>query len=164
MSRGAVLEYLDRSIATYAADPPVCDYQRGHLEALKVARAELATIVAQIPPPPSGALRELRQFVDEHVPGTAERDELERIYELLAESLPSPAKLVREMRSSLANYDYLLPGRWTPPDPPLERGWFGRSRSMHVTDAMIVWAGQIARERSLMDLGAAADMIEEASA
>jgi hypothetical protein len=40
----AVLEHLDRAIATFDSDPPANDYHRGHLEALKVARAELATI------------------------------------------------------------------------------------------------------------------------
>lgn len=39
-----VLAYLDRSIATYDGDPPSNDYQRGCLDTLKVARAEMATI------------------------------------------------------------------------------------------------------------------------
>jgi hypothetical protein len=42
----AVLEHLDRAIATFDSDPPANDYHRGHLEALKVARAELAGIEA----------------------------------------------------------------------------------------------------------------------
>lgn len=37
-----VLDYLDKAIATYDGDPPANDYQRGHLDALKTARVELA--------------------------------------------------------------------------------------------------------------------------
>lgn len=42
---GPVADYFDRAIATFAGDPPATDFQRGHLEALKVARAELATLL-----------------------------------------------------------------------------------------------------------------------
>lgn len=38
-------DYFDRSIATFDQDPPTDDFQRGHLEALKVAKAELATLL-----------------------------------------------------------------------------------------------------------------------
>lgn len=33
-------EYLDRAIAGFVGDPPATEYQRGFLDALKVARAE----------------------------------------------------------------------------------------------------------------------------
>jgi hypothetical protein len=46
--KGAVADYFDRAIG----DAPTNDYQRGHLEALKVARAELATILAVDNPVP----------------------------------------------------------------------------------------------------------------
>lgn len=36
------LTYLDQSIASFDGDPPDSDYQRGFLDALKVARTELA--------------------------------------------------------------------------------------------------------------------------
>lgn len=42
---GPVAAYFDAALATYDADPPSNDYQRGNLDALKVARAELATIL-----------------------------------------------------------------------------------------------------------------------
>ena len=38
------LDYLDRAIATYDNDPPSNDYQRGCLDTLKIARAELETV------------------------------------------------------------------------------------------------------------------------
>jgi hypothetical protein len=43
--KGPVADYFARSLATYDNDPPTNDYQRGHCEALKVASAELATIL-----------------------------------------------------------------------------------------------------------------------
>ncbi|HVM38310.1 MAG TPA: hypothetical protein VM265_07990 [Sphingomicrobium sp.] len=42
---GPVDDYFAKAIATYDGDPPETEYQRGHLDALKVARAELATIL-----------------------------------------------------------------------------------------------------------------------
>jgi hypothetical protein len=42
-----VLEYLDKSIATFAADPPSNDYQSAHLATLKIVRAELAVILTE---------------------------------------------------------------------------------------------------------------------
>jgi hypothetical protein len=44
---GPVAAYFDAAIATYEREPPANDYQRGHLDALKVARAELAPLPAQ---------------------------------------------------------------------------------------------------------------------
>lgn len=44
MSNGPVLDYLDKSIATYDGDPASNEYQRGCLDGLKTARAELATV------------------------------------------------------------------------------------------------------------------------
>jgi hypothetical protein len=41
-----VLAYLDKAVATYDGDPPANDYQRGHLDALKVTRAEMASALA----------------------------------------------------------------------------------------------------------------------
>jgi hypothetical protein len=40
----AIRQYFDQGIATYERDPPANDYQRGHLDALKTARAELAAV------------------------------------------------------------------------------------------------------------------------
>ena len=51
-----IFDYLDRAIATFNRDPPANDYQRGHLDALKVARAELAAM-AEMAAPPSRAGR-----------------------------------------------------------------------------------------------------------
>ena len=84
----AVLAYLDKAIATFDGDPPANDYQRGHLEALKVARAELATILAAERVAPRGPLLELRRYVNELLPGTENRNDLERIYELLETPIP----------------------------------------------------------------------------
>lgn len=46
-----VLEYLDKSIATFAADPPHNEYQRGCLDALRIARSELAVLLDDHTPP-----------------------------------------------------------------------------------------------------------------
>jgi hypothetical protein len=70
------------------------------------------------------------------------------------------ATIVHEMRAQLANYDYLLPGDFIP-DPPLRKRWFRWRPAFEITQDMIVWAGEIARARSLMDLEQAAEMIEE---
>lgn len=51
----AVLEYLDRSIATYDRDAPSNDFQRGALETLKVVRAELGSLLAAVDAPEQGA-------------------------------------------------------------------------------------------------------------
>jgi hypothetical protein len=45
MMNALVLDYFDKAIATYDRDPPRNDYQRGHLDSLKVARAELAQLL-----------------------------------------------------------------------------------------------------------------------
>jgi hypothetical protein len=66
------------------------------------------------------------------------------------------------MRAQLANYDYLLPGDFIP-EPPLRKRWFRWRAAFEITQDMIVWAGEIARARSLMDLKQAAELIEEAS-
>jgi hypothetical protein len=39
-----IRDYFDTGIATYDGDPPANDYQLGHLNALIVAQAELATV------------------------------------------------------------------------------------------------------------------------
>jgi hypothetical protein len=80
---------------------------------------------------------------------------------LLSEKQPS--EVVRQMRASLAYYDYLLPGDWLP-EPPLRKSWFRWKPSFEVTQDLVVWAGTVARARSLMDLEAAASAIEARSA
>lgn len=70
------------------------------------------------------------------------------------------ARIVRQMRASLANYDYLLPGDYVP-EAPLVKRWFRWRPAFTITDQMIEWAGGIARARTLMDLEQAADEIEQ---
>lgn len=60
-------------------------------------------------------------------------------------------KLIDDMRSQLAMFDYLLPGDWLP-EPPMEKRWFRWRPAFAVTQGMVVWAGGIARARVLMDL------------
>jgi hypothetical protein len=40
-----VRDYFDRAIATYERDPPSNDFQRGHLDALRVTRAEVLQLL-----------------------------------------------------------------------------------------------------------------------
>jgi len=65
------------------------------------------------------------------------------------------------MRASLAHYDYLLPGDYVG-EAPWRKRWFRWGPAFAITDELLVWAGGIARARSLMDLDAAADAIEKA--
>lgn len=93
--------------------------------------------------------------------------DVEWLIEKLGPPAPLPpksgaAELVREMRAQLAHWDYLLPGKcrdW--PKPPMERHWFFWRRPVRITFDLETWAGEMARARSLMDLKAAADMLEE---
>lgn len=64
------------------------------------------------------------------------------------------ARIVGQIRAQLAYYDFLLPGDYVP-DPPLRRQWFRWRPAFAVTDDMLIWAGTIARARSLMDLKSA---------
>jgi hypothetical protein len=70
------------------------------------------------------------------------------------------AKIVHDMRSQLAYYDYLLPGDYVP-EAPWRKRWFRWGPAFEITDELIEWAGTIARARSLMDLAQAAALIEE---
>ena len=93
--------------------------------------------------------------------------DVEWLTEKLGPPSPPPpesgaAEIVREMRAQLANWDYLLPGDFMP-EPPLVRHWLFWKRPLPITPELQVWAGEIARARSLMDLAAAAKIIEEES-
>jgi hypothetical protein len=68
------------------------------------------------------------------------------------------ANIVSEMIVQLANWDYLLPNDFIP-DPPLRKRWFRWRPAFEITQDMIVWAGEIARARSLMDLKQAVELI-----
>lgn len=68
--------------------------------------------------------------------------------------------MVRRMHSDLAQYDYLLPGDYVP-EPPLRKHWFRWRPAFAVTDAMLIWAGGIARARTLMDLKSVEDAIAQ---
>lgn len=66
---------------------------------------------------------------------------------------PSQAeRLVRDMRDRLAHYDYLLPGDYMPATPPTAPNWRGAPVPVPVTEPLLQWAGDIARQRTLMDL------------
>ena len=69
------------------------------------------------------------------------------------------ADIIRNMAGQLAQWDYLLPGDYMP-DPPLVRHWLFWKRPLPITQDLEVWAGMIARARSLMDLEAAAAAID----
>ena len=76
-----VLGYLDKSIATFASDPPANDFQRGCLDTLKIARAELASALADdkpvprvtTPDPQAAELVERLRRKYVRIPGTGER-------------------------------------------------------------------------------------------
>lgn len=67
-------------------------------------------------------------------------------------------KVVGEIRAQLAYYDFLLPGDYVP-DPPLQKRWFRWRPAFAVTNEMLVWAGDLARARTLMDLQSAIDAL-----
>ena len=79
---------------------------------------------------------------------------------------PSPSernavvRLLQDIHAQLAYYDYLLPGDFVP-DPPWRKRWFRWGPAFKVTDDLIIWAGQIARKRSLMDLKSAAEQVAD---
>lgn len=50
--REIVLNYLDRSIATFDGDPPANEWQSSHLATLKLVRAELGTLLDRVGPLP----------------------------------------------------------------------------------------------------------------
>jgi hypothetical protein len=72
------------------------------------------------------------------------------------------AGIVHDMRAQLANYDFLLPEDYVP-EVPLRKRWFRWRPAFEVTQDLIVWAGDMARARSLMDLAQAASLIEDNS-
>lgn len=74
-------------------------------------------------------------------------------------SIPNAAGTIRQMRADLSQYDFLLPDDYVP-EPAWRKRWFRWGPAFTITDDMLVWAGQIARARSLMDLEAAASAIE----
>ena len=71
----------------------------------------------------------------------------------------TPLETLHQMRAQLAQYDFLLPGDYVP-DPPLVKRWFRWRPAFEVTQQHLVWAGDIARARSLMDLQSAIDALE----
>lgn len=90
--------------------------------------------------------------------------DVEWLIEKLGPPAPPPprsgaAEIVRNMRRQLAHWGYLLPGDFWP-EPPKVRDWLGRERPLKFTSDVEVWVGRIARARSLMDLEAAAKLLE----
>lgn len=74
--------------------------------------------------------------------------------------MKSAAEIVGQVRASLAYYDFLLPGDYVP-EPPLIKRWFRWRPAFIVTDDMLIWAGTLARARSLMDLKSAEEAIAD---
>ena len=73
------------------------------------------------------------------------------------------ARIVGQIRAQLAYYDYLLPDDYVP-EPPMQKRWFRWRPAFAITDDMLIWAGTIARARSLMDLKSAEEAIAALSA
>lgn len=69
------------------------------------------------------------------------------------------AKIVGQIRADLAYYDFLLPGDYVP-EPPTRKCWFRWRPAFTVTDDMLIWAGELARARVLMDLQSAIDALQ----
>lgn len=78
------------------------------------------------------------------------------------EAVKRAAHIVGQIHAQLQYYDYLLPGDFVP-DPPMRKRWFRWRPAFAITDDMLIWAGTIARARSLMDLKSAVDAIADAT-
>jgi hypothetical protein len=72
----------------------------------------------------------------------------------------APVEIIGQIRAQLAMYDWLLPGDFMP-EPPMVKRWFRWRPAFAVTQELMVWAGTIARARSLMDLKSVEDALND---